>query len=203
MIPARGYRLRAACGGLVLAVASVVAAASASTPALVRADDASPVAQALAQQGFVAIPLTRHDSGHVGLSATLNGVEGHFLLDTGAGRTMVESARGVRFALRAPTAHPGVATSAGGAGLPVQVSDGNRLAIGRYADADFSALLISLSHVNVAFENRGQRAIDGVIGGDVLDRGRAVIDYAHDTLYLRPSGAGVAVPRAQRNDSTR
>lgn len=44
---------------------------------------------------------------------------------------------------------------------------------------------MNLDHVNNAFKKVGIAEIDGVIGADILIRGKAVIDYEKLILYLK------------------
>jgi hypothetical protein len=144
----------------------------------------------LALDGYSSIALTRMKTGHLTVQAHINGVPGRFVLDTGAGRSVIETARHAKFKLARIDAASGVAIGAGG-NVPLRMSHGNRLQIGRYVDFGFTAYLMPLQQVNLAFLRRGQERIDGVIGADVLRSGAAVIDYAGNKLYLKPR-AGTA-----------
>ncbi len=155
-----------------------------------RADDTP------ATRGFSAIGLTRATTGHLLLHASINGVSGRFVLDTGAGRSVIESSQQRKFKLTAPDRARTNAIGAGGS-VPMRVSHGNQLQIGGYTDPSFTAYLMPLEHVNLAFASRGLKRIDGVIGADVLRDGKAVIDYASATLYLRPRGLVGAAPGSQ------
>lgn len=164
---------------------AVSLAGAATSPA--RADDTP------ATRGFSAIGLTRAATGHLLVHASINGVSGRFVLDTGAGRSVIESSQQQKFRLTAPDRARTTAIGAGGS-VPMRVSHGNQLQIGGYADASFTAYLMPLEHVNLAFASRGLKRIDGVIGADVLRDGKAVIDYGNATLYLRPRGLAGAAP---------
>lgn len=170
-----------------LALGLATAAAGAAPQAPVRAQS-----NALPLAGYHGIALTRLKTGYLTLQARINGVPGRFVLDTGAGRSVVEIARRQAFRLTPSEADAGVATGAGGA-VALRQSHGNRLQIGPYSDYGFTAYLMPLDQVNLAFLRRGQARIDGVIGADVLRSGAAVIDYAGGMLYLRPREA--ASPR--------
>jgi hypothetical protein len=149
---------------------------------------------ALALDGYGSIALTRLKTGHLTLLAHVNGVPGRFVLDTGAGRSVIESSRRAKFRLARIDDATGVAIGAGG-NVPLRMSHGNRLQIGRYVDFGFTAYLMPLHQVNLAFLRRGHDGIDGVIGADVLRNGAAVIDYAGGTLYLKPrAGTAATVP---------
>jgi len=146
--------------------------------------------RALTLDGYSSIALTRMATGHLTVQAHVNGVPGRFVLDTGAGRSIIETARHAKFRLARIDAASGVAIGAGG-NVPLRMSHGNRLQIGRYLDFGFTAYLMPLQQVNLAFVRRGQERVDGVIGADVLRSGAAVIDYAGAKLYLKPR-AGTA-----------
>lgn len=186
----------AAC--FVAALALTLGTAGHAAPA--RAAD---IAKPLAAAGYRQVSLVRHGKGHLVLAVRLNGVEGRFVLDTGATRTLVEASGRERFKLGDALRPAGAATGAGGGGIAVHESPGNQLDIGGYSDPAFTALVMSLAHVNDAFERRGEPRIDGVIGADVLERGQAVVDYASNTLYLRPTAAAPAGdPRANQPEHT-
>ena len=142
----------------------------------------------LALDGYSSIALTRMKTGHMTLQARINGIPGRFVLDTGAGRSVIEASRQAKFQLARIADTSGVAVGAGGS-LPLRMSHGNRLQIGRYVDYGFTAYLMPLEQVNLAFLRRGHERIDGVIGADVLRSGHAVIDYASGTLHLKPKAA--------------
>lgn len=152
------------------------------------------LATLLELQGYSAVPLASHGGSHLSLAATVNGSQGVFVLDTGAGATVLEASGLATFSPDADTVPAHDAIGAGGANLAMRMSEGNRLRIGDYRDDAFTLRYISLSHVNEAFVRRGAGRIEGIIGTDVLERGRAVIDYPNRVLYLRDPGAGPPVP---------
>jgi hypothetical protein len=151
--------------------------------------------ESLSLQGYSSIALTRLKTGHLTMQARINGVSGRFVLDTGAGRSVIAAGRQEKFRLGRFDRKVAVATGAGG-DLPLRMSHGNRLQIGSYVDYGFTAYLMPLDQVNLAFLRRGQEGIDGVIGSDVLRSGRAVIDYAGRRLYLRPKAAAAPTKHA-------
>ncbi|KLJ02934.1 retropepsin-like aspartic protease [Luteimonas sp. FCS-9] len=148
----------------------------------------------LAQRGYDTVPMRRYGEAHLAVEVRINGVAGTFLIDTGAGRTVIDRARQARFADgRQADASSGLqATGAGAGNLAIATLPGSRLAIGDYRDDDFTAHFLALDHVTAAFAQRGLPAIDGVLGADVLDRGQAVIDYPHLRLHLRNPAAPAA-----------
>ena len=159
--------------------AALLAAALVCTP--VAAQNAVPpdVAAALEAGGYAAVPMRPHGDAHLTVRMQLNGVPGVFILDTGAGRTVLDRAAQSRFDGGRTPVSGGVATGAGGAGMAIAALPDSRLRI-----------VMPLDHVNAAFVRRGEAAVDGVLGADVLERGGAVIDYPNLRLYLRNPDAG-------------
>jgi predicted aspartyl protease len=111
-------------------------------------------------------------------------VEGRFILDTGAGATVLDEKKKARFSLVTQKSKK-VATGTGGGAIGMQVSAGNSLQIGPLEINNFSIYLMSLEHMNKAFETMKLEEIDGIIGSDILTSKRGVIDYTNLVLYLR------------------
>ena len=166
-------------------------------PGAAAAQAAMAVDDTPAMRGFSRIGLVRTKTGHLLLHARINGVGGRFVLDTGAGRSVIEISRQARFKLTTPERLESVAVGAGGT-VPLRMSHGNVLQIGAFRDHAFTAYLMPLEHVNLAFLRRGLDRIDGVIGADVLREGQAVIDYGSATLYLRPRQTSDVAPDSNR-----
>ena len=57
--------------------------------------------------------------------------------------------------------------------------------IGTLEITDEKMVLLDLSHVNQSYEMMNLKPIDGVLGGDVLRRYEAVIDYGKKILILK------------------
>ena len=50
---------------------------------------------------------------------------------------------------------------------------------------NLNLVIFDLSHVNTALENHGAKTVEGIIGADILDKGKAIIDYKKKRLYLK------------------
>lgn len=131
----------------------------------------------------VAVPLTQESSRHLTVRARLCGRTVRFILDTGAGATLIDSAAAARFGLKM-RAHRQKGAGVGSASMAVN-------SVGRHdlhlAGVDLSRTklrTIDLSHVNAGLKKAEVRAIVGVIGADVLQRYKAVIDYGTSRLML-------------------
>lgn len=134
-------------------------------------------------QQYERIPLKRMPSGHLHTLVSLNGVAGNFIVDTGAGATVLEEKKQSTFHVKASKSDKKV-TGTGGA-MGMQLSSGNRMKIGQLELENSSVYLMNLDHVNKAFLKMKLDEVDGIIGADVLSAKQGVIDYTNLTLYLR------------------
>src|SRR5688500_20341069 len=71
-------------------------------------------ANTLALDGYSIIALSRMKNGHLTLQARINGIPGRFVLDTGAGRSVIEASRQAQFGLSRIADGTGWALRAGG-----------------------------------------------------------------------------------------
>jgi len=121
---------------------------------------------------------------HLLIKAKINGVSGHFILDTGASNSCVGFESIERFALNAKKSKTR-ASGAGGTGMKTQISSHNKLQLGSWKNQDFNLVIFDLSHVNEALEAYKAKPVHGIIGADVLLEGKAIIDYYNHYLYLK------------------
>jgi hypothetical protein len=57
--------------------------------------------------------------------------------------------------------------------------------IGSVLVADFEVAVLDLSTINIAYGQLGHPQVLGVLGGDILMRYRAVIDYGKQVIKLK------------------
>jgi predicted aspartyl protease len=142
----------------------------------------------LKRKGFVPAKLSRTQTDHFEVSAILNGVKGSFILDTGASNTCVGLDKAERFGLVSEPSDI-KAAGAGSSEMEARISRENSLRIGHWKKQKMPVVLLDLSHVNFALTSRESKAVDGIIGADVLRKAHAVIDYKKKMLYLK-KGSG-------------
>lgn len=138
----------------------------------------------LSKKNFKKIKFKVLKSQHLLLKMKINGVSGSFILDTGASNSCVGFEGIPRFNLDAQ-ASATKAAGAGATGIATQVAKINTLQIGRWKNESFPLIIIDLTHVNEALQQFKTKAIDGIIGADVLIKGNAIIDYSAQYLYLK------------------
>ena len=121
---------------------------------------------------------------HLLIKATLNGMKGHFILDTGASISCVGFDSVEWFHLIA-THSKSKAAGAGATGMLTQIADQNVFQIGAWKAVDCSIVIFDLSHVNEALLQQNTKLVQGIIGADVLLKGKGIIDYHNKCLYLK------------------
>ena len=138
----------------------------------------------LEKKKYTKIKLRKIITNHLELDAELNGVKGRFILDTGASNSCVGVDLIDYFHLEAQESE----TKAAGAGaidMETQQSENNKLVIGKWKTKKFDLVVFDLTHVNSALEQHKAEKVHGIIGADILEKGKAVIDYNKKVLYLR------------------
>jgi predicted aspartyl protease len=121
---------------------------------------------------------------HLQIKASINGIRGNFILDTGASNSCVGIECIELFGLTAGKSKT-KAAGAGGSGMDTQLAKDNRLQIGSWKSNDFHLVIFDMSHVNGALTQHKAKPVQGIIGADVLLQGKGIIDYFNHCLYLK------------------
>jgi predicted aspartyl protease len=120
---------------------------------------------------------------HLLIQASINGVKGNFILDTGASSSCVGFESIALFLLEAKKSKTR-ASGAGANGMLTQIAVGNKLQLGNWKHAEFELVIFDLKHVNEALVEHNAKPVHGIIGADILMKGRGIIDYYNHCLYL-------------------
>lgn len=123
-------------------------------------------------------------TNHLIIKATLNGVKGDFILDTGASNSCIALTDIELFNLNTEDSKT-KASGAGSRNIDTQFSKGNLLKLGKWKVKNLELIVIDLSHVNDALKEFQARPTHGIIGADILLKGTAIIDYSNKYLYLK------------------
>lgn len=121
---------------------------------------------------------------HLLIKASINGIKGNFILDTGASSSCVGFESVELFLLEAEHSTT-QASGAGATGMRTQISVGNQLQLGSWKHTGFELVIFDLSHVNEALIEYKAKPVHGIIGADILMKGKGIIDYYNHCLYLR------------------
>jgi hypothetical protein len=121
---------------------------------------------------------------HLLISAKINGIKGNFILDTGASNSCVGFESIGHFVLEAKKSKT-KASGAGASGMFTQISSNNKLQLNNWKQNEFDLVIFDLSHVNEALTLHKVKPVHGIIGADVLMKGKGIIDYFNHYLYLK------------------
>ena len=138
----------------------------------------------LKKENYKKIKFKLTKTQHLTIKATINGVQGDFILDTGASNSCVGFESIELFKLKAKKSRT-KAAGAGATGMITQIASKNDLKIGTWKLADFNLVIFDLSHVNEALRQHKTKKVQGIIGADVLMEGDGIIDYSSKYLYLK------------------
>lgn len=121
---------------------------------------------------------------HLVVKATINGIKGSFIIDSGASNSCVGFESIEKFLLTAKKSKT-KASGAGATGLFTQLAKDNTLQLGTWKTMRFHLVVFDLSHVNLALMEHKAKPVDGIIGADILIGGKAIIDYSNHYLFLK------------------
>lgn len=137
----------------------------------------------LINQGYVRIKLKKTITNHFEIKAKINGISGSFILDTGASKSCVGIEESEHFNLLTEESEH-KASGAGPSEIDTMMSIKNKITVGKFKLKKASLILIDLSHINKALEKQDASPVKGILGADILIKGKAIIDYNKKYLYL-------------------
>lgn len=138
----------------------------------------------LKKKQYTHIPLELTRTNHFEITAIINGVTGRFILDTGASNTCIGFDKIDFFKLNSMDSEI-KAAGAGATEMLTKLSTKNTIQIGGWTSKKRKIVLFDLVHVNEALTSHQAMPVDGIIGADILKKGKAIIDYGKQGLYLR------------------
>lgn len=138
----------------------------------------------LKQEQYKKIKFKFSKTKHLLIKASINGILGDFILDTGASTTCIDFS-GIDFFKITAQISDTKASGAGAVGMETQVSKNNLIKLGSWKTVDLNLVIFDLSHVNSALTDYKVKPVHGIIGADILEKGFAVIDYKNQLLFLK------------------
>ncbi len=138
----------------------------------------------LTERGYTRTKLHLTITNHFEIRATINGVKGLFILDTGASNSCVGFESIELFKLDTEESEV-KAAGAGATDMETKLSEKNKIKIGKWRNDKLALILFNLTHVNTALVNHKSKPVHGIIGADILKKGKAIIDYNKKYLYLK------------------
>jgi len=138
----------------------------------------------LKRKGYTKIKLTKINTNHFEIKVKLNGINGKFILDTGASNSCIAINLAEKFKLIVKDSET-KAAGAGATGMETKISSKNKINISNWKFKNLTVVLLDLNHVNTALIEHNASAVDGIIGADILEKGKAIIDYEKHCVYLK------------------
>ena len=139
--------------------------------------------QVLKKENYKKVEFKITKTQHLLIKAKLNGVLGNFILDTGASTSCI-GFESVDLFLLKPKKSDTKASGAGATGMLTQIAIKNHLQLGNWKDKSFDLVVFDLSHVNEALMQHKANPVHGIIGADILVKGKAIVDYYNRYLYV-------------------
>jgi len=137
----------------------------------------------LLDKDYHCIKLKKTTTNHFEIKVKINGIKGRFILDTGASNSCVGFDEISTFNLTTEDSEH-KAAGAGTTEIDTEISKKNKLEIGKFKLKKVNLVLLDLSHINNALVKQNADTVNGIIGADILEKGKAIIDYKKKNLYL-------------------
>ena len=133
--------------------------------------------------GYISVRLKLLKTNHYLLKACINGVEGKFILDSGASSSCICLSLENKFKIDSKE-NKIKASSATSNMEDTRFSKSNAIKIRKWR-SKISLVSIDMTHINKVLNEKETESVDGIIGADVLKKSKAVIDYESNKLYLK------------------
>ena len=133
--------------------------------------------------GYISVKLKLLKTNHYLLKACINGVEGKFILDSGASSSCMCLSLESKFKIDSKK-NKIKASSATSNMEDTRLSKNNTIELRKWRST-INLVSIDMTHINRVLSEKETESVDGIIGADVLKKSKAVIDYESNKLYLK------------------
>ena len=133
--------------------------------------------------GYISVTLKLLKTNHYLLKACINGVEGKFILDSGASSSCICLSLESKFKIDSKK-NKIKASSATSNMEDTRLSKNNTIELRKWRST-INLVSIDMTHINRVLSEKETESVDGIIGADVLKKSKAVIDYESNKLYLK------------------
>ena len=133
--------------------------------------------------GYISVKLKLLKTNHYLLKACINGVEGKFILDSGASSSCMCLSLESKFKIDSKK-NKIKASSATSNMEDTRLSKNNTIELRKWR-SKINLVSIDMTHINRVLNEKVTESVDGIIGADVLKKSKAVIDYESNKLYLK------------------
>ena len=129
------------------------------------------------------IYFTLTESNHIQIQCKINYVSGIFIVDTGASNSCVNYLSASKFNIEFEVSNE-KASSATNEIKEIFTSKKNILRIGDFQKNDFDLVLFDMTFINNSLKEKGVSDVDGIIGGDILNKLNACVNYKKKEISL-------------------
>ena len=122
-------------------------------------------------------------SNHILIECKINNVSGTFIVDTGASNSCINYLSASKFDVEFEVSNE-TASSATNEINETYYSKNNKLKIGDFQKNDYCLVLFDMTFINNSLMEKGISEVDGIIGGDTLNKLKACINYKKKEISL-------------------
>ncbi len=138
----------------------------------------------LKKSGYLSISIKRLKTNHIQVKAEINSVKGVFLIDTGASNSCIDlklcdfyNINYEKSAEKASSATDQISNT--------MISNKNQIKIGKWFKKNMTIVLFDMTFINKTLNEQGIERVSGIIGSDLLKKGKAIIDYSENKLFFK------------------
>ena len=138
----------------------------------------------LKKSGYLSISFKRLKTNHIQVKAEINSVKGVFIIDTGASNSCIDlklcdfyNINYEKSAEKASSATDQISNT--------MISKKNQIKIGKWFKKNMTIVLFDMTFINKTLNEHGIEGVSGIIGSDLLKKGKAIIDYSENKLFLK------------------
>ena len=107
-----------------------------------------------------------------------------FIIDTGASNSCIDLKLYDLYNIRYQKSSE-KASSATDQISNTMISKNNTIKIGKWYNNNVTVVLFDMTFINNTLNEHGIESVSGIIGSDLLKKGKAIIDYSDNKLFLK------------------
>ena len=137
----------------------------------------------LKSEGYSSVKLIFLVTKHYLIEAKVNGIDGTFILDTGASNSCICTSLEDKFKVISKDSKE-KASSANSEMTNTKISKSNIIQIGKWEDK-INLISFDMNHINNALSQKKISPIYGILGADILKKSNSILDYKSNKLFLK------------------
>ena len=137
----------------------------------------------LKSKGYSSVKLIFLVTKHYLIEAKVNGIDGTFILDTGASNSCICTSFEDKFKVISKESKE-KASSANSEMTNTKISKSNIIQIGKWEDK-INLISFDMNHINNALSQKKVSPIDGILGADILKKSNSILDYKSNKLFMK------------------